>query len=166
MSAPPPLRHTGLLLHADGHFTHEGQPIRHPRLRALLERSVRHLSPEDVFVVQVGRFRGQIDVEDAPFFVRAYDPGSGAIELSDTSVEPLRVDTLEEDAGGILYCEVKDGFTARFTHAAQAHLLAAIELRDGNAFLSIGGTRTPVDPRPRSAGRRTRAMMREMEERA
>ena len=33
-AGPPPLRPFGLVLHHDGRWTHEGQPIRHARLRA------------------------------------------------------------------------------------------------------------------------------------
>ena len=34
----PPLRPFGLLLHADGSWTHQGIPIRHARLRAAFDR--------------------------------------------------------------------------------------------------------------------------------
>lgn len=154
MTTPPPLRSTGLVLHPDGHFTHEGQPLRHARLRAVLERSVRHLPDEDVFFVQVGRFRGQIDVEDAPYFVRAFDAATGHVELSDMSAEPLREDTLEEDPAGVLYCQVKGECLARFTHAAQAHLLAAVSIDDGSAFIAVCGRRVPIEPRSRSRATR------------
>ena len=40
-------------------------------------------------VVQIGRFRGQIEVEEAAFFVRGFDPPSGRIQLSDRSEELL-----------------------------------------------------------------------------
>jgi hypothetical protein len=71
---PPPLRPFGLVLHHDGRWSHEGVPIRNRRLRAAFDRSVRYLPDASVFVVQLGRFRGQIEVEEAAFFVRAFDP--------------------------------------------------------------------------------------------
>ena len=61
------------MLHHDGRWTHEGQPIRNARLRAAFDRGVRYLPDEGKFVVQLGRFRGQIEVEEAAFFVRAFD---------------------------------------------------------------------------------------------
>ena len=176
-SGPPPLRKTGLLLHAEGFFTHEGHPIRHARLRAVLERSVRYLPDEAAFVVQLGRFRGQIEVEDAPFFVRAFRAEDGCVALSDESVEPLDPDTLEEDSAGILYCRVKRdiradvggadvgggdrgddaGLVARFTHAAQAHLLDALEIDDDGAWIQVGGRRHAVAPRARAHAASERA---------
>ncbi|HME70993.1 MAG TPA: hypothetical protein VKM54_14150, partial [Myxococcota bacterium] len=68
MSAgPPPLRPFGLCLHYDGRWTHEGHPITHPRLRAAFDRGVRFLPEERKYVVQLGRFRGEIEVEEAGF---------------------------------------------------------------------------------------------------
>jgi hypothetical protein len=144
-SGPPPLRPFGLVLHHDGHWTHEGVPITHPRLRAAFDRSVRFLPSEGVFVVQLGRFRGQIEVEEAGFFVRSFDAASGRIALSDGSEEPLAAGSLHVSArDGAFLCRVKfdlsaPGLLARFGHAAQAELLAAVEERAGQARLRIAG---------------------------
>jgi hypothetical protein len=86
----PPLGSSGLRLHRDGRFGHEGQPIRHARLRAALESGVRHLEEEDGFVVQLGRFRARIDVEATPFFVRELEARDASLRLSDGTREPLR----------------------------------------------------------------------------
>ena len=125
MSAPgpPPLAPFGLVLHHDGRWTHEGVPVRNPRLRAVFDRSVRYLPDEGKFVVQVGRFRGQIEVEEAAFFVRELDPETGEVRLSDGSREPLDVGSLHgSPRDGALLCRVKrdvvpDGLLARFHHA-------------------------------------------------
>ncbi len=141
----PPLRPFGLVLHHDGRWTHEGVPILHPRLRAAFDRSVRFLPAEGVFVVQLGRFRGQIEVEEAGFFVRSFDSASGLIALSDGSDEPLAPESLHVSArDGAFLCRVKrdlsaPGLLARFGHAAQAQLLGAVEERAGQARLRIGG---------------------------
>jgi hypothetical protein len=142
---PPPLRPFGLVLHHDGRFTHEGVPILHARLRRAFERSVRFLPDEDAYVVQLGRFRGQIEVEEAAFFVREYDAARGEIALSDGSREPLEPATLRASPrDGALLCAVKralapEGLLARFHHAAQAQLLDALEGPDEAPRLRAGG---------------------------
>jgi hypothetical protein len=145
---PPPLAPFGLVLHHDGRFTHEGHPIRHARLRAAFERGVRWLPAERKFVVQLGRFRGEIEVEEAAFFVRAVDVAAGAVALSDGTTEPLDVASLRPSPiDGALLCTVKRaeaeaGLAARFLPAAQAELLlAAEETRDGLALRLGGGLR-------------------------
>lgn len=102
----------------------------HPGLHRAFLRGVRFVEDEGVFVVQVGHFRGQIDVEDVPFWVVAYDTESGLIQLTDRSREPLDAASLAPDPDGALRCRVKGRFPARFTHAGQAHLLDAVEFRD------------------------------------
>jgi hypothetical protein len=152
---PPPLRPFGLLLHHDGSWTHEGQPILNRRLREAFDRSVRFLpgegaDGEDVYVVSLGRFRGQIDVEEAAFFVREYDPPTGALTLSDRSTEVLDVASLHvsprDDA---LLCSVKRdlahaGLLARFSHAAQAELLHQVEDGESGPSLRIGEVDYPL----------------------
>lgn len=119
-------------------FRHEGQIVTHPRLHRVLLRGVRFSDQEGVFVVQVGPYRGQIEVEDTPFWVVAYDAESGEIQLTDGSSEPLDVQTLSADPDEVLRCRVKGRFPARFTHAGQAHLLDALELRGGTPGLRVG----------------------------
>jgi hypothetical protein len=153
-AGPPPLRPFGLVLHHDGRFSHEGVPILHPRLRAAFDRSVRWLPDESCFVVQIGRFRGQIEVEEAAFFVRDYDAASGALRLSDASRELLDPATLRlSPRDGALLCAVKRdlappaGLLARFLHAAQAELLAAVEGPEQAPRLRLGGQSLPLPPR-------------------
>jgi hypothetical protein len=152
---PPPLRPFGLLLHHDGAWTHEGQPILNRRLREAFDRGVRFFpgggaDGEDVFVVSLGRFRGQIDVEEAPFFVRQFDPPTGALTLSDRSTERLDVASLHVSSrDGALLCRVKRdlapaGLLARFSHAAQADLLHEVEDGSHGQLLCIGGVRYPL----------------------
>jgi hypothetical protein len=143
---PPPLQSLGLVLHHDGHFTHEGQPIANRRLLAVFERGVRYLPGEGKYVVQVGHFRGQLDVEEAGFFVRSVDLASGSLALSDGSCDrldpaSLRASALDADA---LLCTVKrslfaHGLAARFTRVAQAELLLGVEEREGRFALRVAG---------------------------
>jgi len=149
----------GLVLHHDGSWTHEGHPIRHAKLRAHFDRSVRYLPEERKYVVTLRHFRGEIAVEEAAFFVRAFEPGSGRIALSDKSEETLDPATLAPSPiDGALLCRVKRalapqvarsepkaneahraGLLARFTHAAQAELLHAVDASPTGMRLRVGG---------------------------
>jgi hypothetical protein len=150
-AGPPPLRSLGLVLHRDGRFRHEGEPIRNDRLRAAFERGVRYLPSEGKYVVQVGHFRGQLDVEECGFFARSVDLARGTVALSDGSEEALdaaslRASTLDPDA---LLCTVKRdlvrfGLPARFTHSAQAELLLGVEPEGDGFVLRVAGARIPL----------------------
>ena len=70
---PPPLRPFGLVLHHDGRWTHEEHPILNRKMRELFDRSVVYLPTEDKFIVKLGHFRGEIEIEEAGFFVKAVD---------------------------------------------------------------------------------------------
>jgi hypothetical protein len=132
-AGPPPLRPFGLVLHHDGRWTHEGQPIANRRIREKFDRSVRYLPEQGKYVVQVGRFRGEIEVEEAGFFVRDVDLGRGGVLLSDGSRDCLDLESLRiSELDGAYLCTVKrelvpGGLPARFTHAAQAELLGAVD---------------------------------------
>lgn len=128
------------MLRRDGSFWHEGVRLTHPRLRRAFRAGVRWADAEQVFVVQLGRFRGRLDVEDTAFFVDAYDEATGELALSDRSREPLAAGTLRVDPDGVLRCRLAGGFAARFTRAAQAELLAAVEV-------AADGVRVRAGPR-------------------
>ncbi|MDJ0851952.1 MAG: hypothetical protein QNK04_26575 [Myxococcota bacterium] len=145
---PPPLRPFGLVLHHDGSWSHEGVPVLNRRLRRAFDKSVRFLPEEGedgVYVVQLGRFRGQIEVEEAGFFVRDFDAASASVGLSDGSreaFEPASLGVSERD--GALLCRVKSdlregGLLARFGQAAQAELLLAVEDTSQGPRLRLAG---------------------------
>jgi len=142
---PPPLSAFGLVLHHDGSWTHEGDPITHAKLRRHFDRNVRYLPAEQKYVVTLRHFRGEIAVEEAAFFVRAFEPGSARITLSDRSEETLDPVTLAPSPiDGALLCRVKrdlapGGLLARFTHAAQADLLNAVDASRSGVRLRVGG---------------------------
>jgi hypothetical protein len=134
------------VLHHDGTWTHEGHPIRHAKLREHFDRSVVYLPSEQKYVVTLRQFRGEIVVEEAGFFVRAFEPGSARIALSDRSEETLDPATLSvSPIDGALLCRVKralappGGLLARFMHAAQAELLNAVDPARSGMRLRVGG---------------------------
>jgi hypothetical protein len=144
-TGPPPLHPFGLRLHHDGRWTHEGMPFLNRKLRAAFDRSVRYLPEEDKYVVQLRHFRGEIEVEEAAFFVRMFDADNGSIALSDGSEEPLDVSSLVASPNdAALLCRVKrqlaaEGLLARFQQAAQAELLLAVEETAEGYGLRCGG---------------------------
>ena len=118
--------------------------VSHPKLHRAFLRGVRFSDEDGVFVIQLGRFRGQIEVADTPFWVVAYDPQSGEIQLTDGSVEPACGETLTWDPDGVLRIQVKGRFAARFTQTGQAHLLDAVEEREGSLALRAGERWLPL----------------------
>ncbi len=148
-TGPPPLHPFGLRLHHDGRWTHEGMPFLNRKLRAAFDRSVRYLPEEDKYVVQLRHFRGEIEVEEAAFFVRMFDADNGSIALSDGSEEPLDVSSLVASPNdAALLCRVKrqlaaEGLLARFQQAAQAQLLLAVEETAEGYGLRCGGVLQP-----------------------
>ncbi len=144
---PPPLRPFGLVLHHDGRWSHEGQPILHTRLREHFDRSVRFLPKEGEhgkYVVTLGHFRGEIEVEECGFFVRVFDAASGCIQLSDRSEERLDPATLTlSPIDGALVCRVKQelrpgGLPARFLQSSHAELLLHVEEHAEGWVLRLG----------------------------
>ena len=103
-------------------------------------------------MVQVGRFRGEIEVEEAGFFVRDLDLAEGDVILSDGSRDALDLSSLRtSDRDGAILCTVKcgllsGGLPARFTHAAQAELLGAVEESTEGPVIRLAGRRQPMPP--------------------
>lgn len=153
MSAPgpPPLRPFGLVLHHDGRWSHEGQPILNRKLREHFDRSVEYVPDEEKYIVRLKHFRGEIVVEEAGFFVREVDRNAGEVALSDGTRSPVDLATLHTSPiDEALLCRVKtdiehDGLLARFTHAAQAELLDAVEIGvEGEPGIVWKGRFTPL----------------------
>jgi hypothetical protein len=138
------------VLHHDGSWTHEGHPIQHAKLRAHFDKSVVYLPEERKYVVTLRHFRGEITVEEAAFFVRAFEPETAHIALSDRSEEVLDPATLRvSPIDGALLCRVKrllepEGLLARFTNTAQADLLNAVDAAPSGMRLRVGGVWHPL----------------------
>lgn len=158
---PPPLRPFGLVLHHDGRWSHEGFPILHPRLRAHFDRSVRFLPEEGEggkYVVTLRHFRGEVQVEEAGFFVRRFDAEDGTLHLSDGTRERLDPASLRPSPrDGALLCTVKrdlvpQGLPARFERGAHAALLQAVEVQGEALVLRLGAERVPLPEGLEEAG--------------
>lgn len=146
---PPPLSSFDLVLHHDGSWSHEGHAFRNRRLRDKFDVSVRYLPDEGcVYVIQIGHFRGLIDVEEAGFFVDDIDLAKGLVSLSDLSSDELNVASLTTSSiDGALLCRVKrelepKGVPARFSHRAQAEFLNAVD--DTGEGIVIKGQRVAL----------------------
>jgi hypothetical protein len=132
-------------LHHDGRFSHEGAPIGNRLLREHFDRSVEYLADEEKYIVRLKHFRGEIEVEEAGFFIRSIDLATGEIALSDGSREVLDVASLfVSSVDGALLCRIKrelvaEGLPARFVHSAQAELALAVEPGGDGFILRISG---------------------------
>ena len=113
----------------------------HPRLHDAFLAGVRWVEEERTFVVQLGHFRGWLDVEDTAYFVTAYDEATGEIDLSDRTREDLVASALSIDADGVLRCVLRRGFAARFMRGAQAQLLEAVELDGSDVVVRVANAR-------------------------
>ncbi|MEE9279293.1 MAG: hypothetical protein V3V67_03885 [Myxococcota bacterium] len=137
-SGAPPLRPSGLVLRRDMTFWHDGVQVTHPKLYRAFLRGVEFAEEEGIFVVRVGQFRGQIEVEDTPYWVVAYDPEPGNLTLTDETEEPLRPETLSIDPDEVVRCTVKGRFPARFTREGQSELLESLDLEGAEPAVRIG----------------------------
>jgi len=141
---------SGLSLDAEGRFLHRGEPVTHPRTLEALWRSLSR-TPDGRYQVAIGRERAYVEVEDAPYAVRAVTPspagGAPLLHLSDGTAEPLDPAGLTCGADGVLRCRVKGGHRARFTRAGQLALGAALSEDppgSGRFVLYVNGERRSV----------------------
>lgn len=135
-----------LRLDREGRWWHEGQPVEHPRVAALFHRGLGR-APDGRYTLTVGPQWCFVEVEDAPYVVRAarLDDAGAALTLSDASVERLDPATLTLGADGALRCLVKAGaMPARFSRQAQLALADALGDEGGRLTLALGGARWDV----------------------
>ena len=119
-------------------------------MREHFDRHVRFLPEEGKYVVFLRHFRGQIEVEEAAFFVEDVDPATGEVALSDGTREALDVGSLHDSPiDGAWLCRVKrdlaaEGLLARFSREAQARLAACAEERGERAGVVLAGRFVPL----------------------
>jgi hypothetical protein len=137
---------SGLSIDLEGRFRHRGDPITHARTLEVLWRSLRRCD-DGRYEVRIGRERGYVRIEDAPYGVRGatVEPGGPLLHLTDGSSEPLDPSTLRLGRDGVLRCAVKGGHRARFCRAAQASLGQLLEEPEpGRYRLVLGGRPWPI----------------------
>jgi hypothetical protein len=104
------------------------------------------------YLIELGNEKCYIEVEDAPFVVKAVrrernETTHGNTEviylhLSDDKFEPLDLNTLWVSAENILYCFIKDAvFKARFSRQSYYQIADYIEYNDKNDeyFIPLNG---------------------------
>jgi hypothetical protein len=134
-----------IVLDAEGHFTHQGQPICHERLRQLFHRSIARTTG-GTWVLHIPPYSYPIQVADTPYHVRSLEvmpggPGGerAVLHLSDGTEEVLDPLTLRYVPGRGFYCRVKGGpFEARFNRPAYYQLAEHVEEQAGSCVLRLG----------------------------
>ena len=136
-----------IALDKEGRFTHQGQPIVHPRLRHLFHRSIDR-TPGGTWVLHIPPYTYPITVDDTPYHVRSLSLSPGGpilLRLSDETEEPLDPATLRYVQGSGFYCKVKKGaWEARFNSPAYYQLAEQVEDRAGSYVLSLGPQELPI----------------------
>lgn len=123
-----------------GNWTHEGLDFENPRVADLFSRSVGRTSG-GTWVLEIGRFTYPIVVEDTGFFIDRVDWSEAPplLQLSDSTTEPLDLETLQYEPGGRLYCRVKDReFRARFKRGAYHSIMPFLHDEDHKVVLKLG----------------------------
>lgn len=139
---------------ADGKMWHDGAPMIHPKIVALIYDSV-HLDEDGVYFLEVDGKRCQLEVADTFHVVNgvSLQGGTAMLTLNDGRSEPLDPATLAVGRDDVLYCRVKGGgFPARFSRAAYYQLAERIVEQAGGFALELGGRRHPIAMAEQAAG--------------
>lgn len=137
-------RETTIRRNAHGVWFHDGQAVEHPGVREAFDRWIDR-AEDGRYILKNDANWAYVEVEGAPVFVLRTHEGEGGfeLELSDGRREPLRTDTLRQDAEGFLFCTVREGrLPAQFTVTALMDLETRLEEGDGGiALVTPGGDR-------------------------
>jgi hypothetical protein len=150
---PPGLsRETSIRRTADGRWFHDGMPIRHPGIRKAFDAWVGR-ADDGRYVLQNDVNWAYIEIEGAPVRVDRVrlNDDTPVLELSDERTEPLRLESLRQDADGHLYCDVRDGrLTAQFTRQALFDLEPLLREDERGIYLEVAGRAVvpPVEAEP------------------
>lgn len=127
-------------LDAYGRWWHEGQPIDHPRVRTLFDRSL-HRTAAGTWVLIVPPYTYPVLVDDVGRFVtQLRDTDSGwQLELSTGEAEPLDASTWRTDGDAWLGVRLQCGDEARLVGAAHQKALAAVDIDDDGWFVALDG---------------------------
>jgi len=143
-------RESTIVLHADGRFTHDGEPVERRDFHDALHRWLRVHPDDGRFILSNGYDWTYLRVEDTPRFVtsvKGAPPGAPTLVLADGTEEPLDATTLVVDAEGALFARVHpEQQEARFLRHAQVELAPWLT-PDEPAAVLVGGVRHAIGPR-------------------
>jgi uncharacterized protein len=119
-------RESTIVLHADGHFSHDGEPVERRDFHEALHRWLRVHPDDGRFILSNGYDWTYLQVEDTPRFVtgvKGAPPGPPTLVLADGGEEVLDPATLRVDDAGGLFARVNaEDQEARFLRLAQVEL--------------------------------------------
>jgi hypothetical protein len=141
---------SGLVLDADGDWTHDGEPVEHPKIVEAFNRGLER-APDGRYLLRFGNDWCYVTVRDAPLQVRAarLDPAQRAVALALSNGAEERLDPAAlTHRGGVLYCVSASGLLARFSRSAQAALSEVLNEGSGGFVLTLFGRDYPIEERP------------------
>jgi uncharacterized protein len=147
-------RESTIVLDPSGTFSHDGQPVDHPRLAMAMHTWIRRHPDDGRFILSNGYDWTYFTVEDAPFVVRGLREHDGhlVLALSDATEEAWDPTKTRVGPDGALYAEVKRGagggpFEAKFTRYAQTALAPFLTEEGGHVSVTVAGKSTPIGGR-------------------
>jgi uncharacterized protein len=150
-----------IFIDKEGRWFHQGAEMIH---REFIHLFYEHLEIDSLgrYIIQLGRERCYLEVEDTPFVVQRAvfkEPEQTAssrfiLFLSDDTQENLLADTLFVGRENVLYCRVKGGrFPARFSRPAYYQLADHIQEEGGQYVLPLAGKRFMIQqPQDKNSG--------------
>jgi|UniRef100_A0A7C4ARY7 hypothetical protein len=142
-----------LFIDKEGRWFQNGAEIIHPGIYRLFCDALEQ-TPEGEYRIKIGRETCKVEVEDAPFVVKAIRDGvDGGVSLllNDGTLDDFDPNGFWIAADGVPYCRVKGGrFYARFLRPAYYALAQHVVEDDGAYYFELKGKRYLVrrDPSP------------------
>ena len=143
---------SGVHRDAQGRWFHEGQPVENPAVARAFDRWIDR-ADDGRYILRNSVNWAYAEIEGAPFFVRSVDVTAQGmnLHLSDESIVALAAETLRQDEGGKLFCDVRDGrFVAQFTRKATLQFEPLLGEDEQGLFVELGDQRVrpPVVAQP------------------
>ncbi len=139
---PPPegrSRESSIVLHEDGRFFHEGEPVVHPGMRQAFASWLQRHPDDGRYILSNGYDWTYLTVEGPARFVRAVRrvDERPLLVLLDGLEARLDPHALRADSRGKLSVALPSGEPAAFTPAAQLQLSPWLAERDGTIGLQL-----------------------------
>lgn len=143
-------RESTIVLHADGHFSHDGEPVERRDFHEALHRWLRVHPDDGRSILSNGYDWTYLRVEDTLRFVvgvKGTPPAAPTLVLADGTEEALDPATLVVDGEGALFARVHaEKQEARFLRLAQVELAPWLSPDEPPAVV-IDGRRVPIGSR-------------------